>query len=304
MINILYIFVFIFSFFSIFLNHLIWIKINQQNQNTSSGAGYGLSILLLFVAYINSNENILFFVSLFFLSTVYLLDDFKTLNFKVRIFLQLSLGAILFYFVRNHYNDYFIILFLVITILSFSLTNLINFNDGSDLYITVMITVYLLSILFIDNSISPFEKKLIICTLIHLFIFSFFNISKISFFGDSGCYIISGVILLLLFSNLSINNLCLFIICFIFYIIDTFCFILIRLKKKENLLTRSYYHLYQNLEINKKGLYYLIPGVFNTLIILFFFYFYNNFNFSISNIFIISIFSIINYSLIRLYYYK
>lgn len=299
-----FILTFIFSLFSILTIHLIWGKINHQNKYTSSGAGYGLSILILFIAYYNSYEDIFFFILVFLLSSVYLIDDLKTLNFKVRIGLQISLGAILFYFVKDNFINNLILSFFVIIILSFSLTNLINFNDGSDLHIVVMISIYLISVLLIDKSINTFETKLIIGVLKYLLVFSFFNIFKISYFGDSGCYIISSLILLLLMSNLSINNLFLFIICFIFYAIDTFYFLILRLKNRENLLTRSYYHLYQNLQINKKGYFYLIPGVLNTLIILIFFYFYNNFNFSFSNIFIISLLSFINYTFMRFYYYK
>ena len=304
MINPYFILTFIFSLFSILIIHLIWGKINHQNKYTSSGAGYGLSILILFIAYYNSYEDIFFFISVFLLSSVYLIDDLKTLNFKVRIGLQILLGAILFYFVKDNFINNLILSFFIIIILSFSLTNLINFNDGSDLHIVVMISTYLISILLIDNSINTFETKLIIGVLIYLLVFSFFNIFKISYFGDSGCYIISSVILLLLISNLSIKNLFLFIICFIFYAIDTFFFLILRLKNRENLLTRSYYHLYQNLQINRKGYFYLLPGVLNTSIILIFFYFYNNFNFSFINIFIISLLSFVNYTFIRFYYYK
>ena len=153
-------------------------KINHQNKYTSSGAGYGLSILILFIAYYNSYEDIFFFISVFLLSSVYLIDDLKTLNFKVRIGLQILLGAILFYFVKDNFINNLILSFFIILILSFSLTNLINFNDGSDLHIVVMISTYLISILLIDNSINTFETKLIIGVLIYLLVFSFFNILK------------------------------------------------------------------------------------------------------------------------------
>lgn len=302
--NNLYFFTAFYSFFIIGAIHLSWKKINKLQKGISSGAGYGLIILYTLIAHLNMHLDISFFYFFLFISTIYLIDDFRSLNFKLRIFLQILLGIIFFFLIENKNisENYFILL--IIIFISFSLTNFINFNDGSDLNVSSMIIFYLIISLIFNHNINEFNQILIINTIIYLIIFSLFNMKKISYFGDSGCFIITGLILILIFDQINLKQIYFFIICFSYYLIDTTTFTIIRIKNKENLLSRNYYHLYQNLEKNYKGYYYLLPGLLNTLLLVLFFYYYNNFNFIIHDILIIIFVSCFYYYSMRFFFYK
>lgn len=298
-----YLIIFIASFILINSIHLLWKLINDFSTKTSTGSGYGLSIIFLFVSYFEFSEKFFLFFLFFIMSTLYFIDDLKKLDFKIRIFLQIILSIIIFLYLDN-YNNYSILILIVLVFSSILLTNSINFNDGSDLNISLLFIIYLILFLFNFHNESIFNTYLIISTLIYLFIFSFFNIKKISYFGDSGCYAITFLLLILTFDEFNLQKLGFLIICFSYYLIDTFTFLLIRLRKKENLLTRNYYHLYQNMEINYGRYLYLLPGPISIIILTLFFNIYNNFDFTIQNIIMILVFNFFYYFFLRFIFYK
>jgi hypothetical protein len=104
--------------------------------------------------------------------------------------------------------------------------------------------------------------------LIYLLIFSIFNVKKNNlYFGDVGCFISS--ILIFLFIITDIENLLLIkvILSIIFFpIVEIFLVNLYRIYKKENLLTRNYYYIYQILAKKIKYKLYLLPNLFFALV--------------------------------------
>ena len=89
------------------------------------------------------------------------------------------------------------------------------------------------------------------------------------FFGDSGCYIISFIINILIIE--AILNFDLKIIYLIIPlslpIFDVLYVLIKRLKRKEYLLSRNYYHLYHVLDFKFKNKIYLLPQIMNSILI-------------------------------------
>ena len=298
-----YFFIFFISLTCVYLNRYLFIKYSNFKNQIPSGFGFFFSLILIFLSNIYFDQYFTFFLCIFLLGLIYLIDDYYNLNFKIRITLQVSLGFLIFIFFNQNFDINSILLLLFFIILSFGLTNFLNFHDGADLNVSVLLIAFLITQFFLSDPISEI-RVIIISALIFQIVFMYYNKKKLVYFGDSGCYVFAGLIIFLVFENFDFNQIFFFLICFSFHLIDTLVFILIRLKNKENLLTRSFYHLYQNLNDNHGSIYHLIPGLFNLILLLIVFFIYNNFNFNFFDIFIIFIITILNYSFIRFLFYK
>lgn len=232
-----------------------------------SGAGtlFVFNILALIIVE-DSYSVILIIISI--LSLIYIVDDIFHLNFFIRIILQLCTGLIifLFYYVDNLNN--YLLIFLLCIVFIFFYTNLFNFNDGANLHVVSIFLQISIFLLFFATNITLFYHELIISYIIFLTIFAYYNKSNYLYLGDSGCFLFSCIILILLINNYSERNICIFLYSVSFYSVDVLYVLFLRILKKENLLSRNYYHLYQNLQINYiNRYYYLIPGfLFNIII--------------------------------------
>tara|TARA_Y100000389_G_scaffold199988_1_gene239487 strand:- start:4430 stop:5323 length:894 start_codon:yes stop_codon:yes gene_type:complete len=245
----------------IFLNY-IYIKIwKKKFKKTPTGAGI---ILIIPLAYfiIALNQNYLYFLILVLFSIIYFFDDLIMINFIWRIILQI-LTPILIY-LSIYQLDIYLIIFNVL--IFFILVNTLNFQDGEDLNLTsLLLMIFLVLYFYSDNLIIKNTSILIINYLI---IFGFFNAKKNNLYlGDTGCFIISIIILLLALldkKNFLLHNMLLSII--IFPLIDAFLVVLYRIFKKENLITRNYYHIYQLYSKKMKYKLYLCPNILMALI--------------------------------------
>jgi hypothetical protein len=146
------------------------------------------------------------------------------------------------------------------------LINTLNFQDGKDLNITILLLMIFFAFYFF--SLNLVIKNISELILIYLLVFSIFNGKKNNlYFGDAGCFISS--ILIFLFIIIDIENLLLIKVILsitLFPIVETFLVNLYRIYKKENLLDRNYYYTYQILAKKTKYKLYLLLNLFTALV--------------------------------------
>ena len=232
----------------------IWKKFTDK---VPSGIGVLLAIPCFFY-YFQQNLYFTSVVLILTFSFLYYLDDLKGIHFLSRLFLQTSASLVIYFSYTLEINLIIIFLNLIFFII---LVNVLNFQDGEDLNISILlIPIFILFYLYSESEIIKNVSKIIALFLIA---FSLFNSKKNTlYFGDSGCFFVS--IIIFLFAYNEINNLILIkllIAVLAFPVIDVFYVILYRIFKKENLLSRNYLHVYQilaqkvNLKIN------LVPNI-------------------------------------------
>ena len=216
----------------------IWKKFKR-----STPTGIGIFLIFHLFFYIMISEYPLFyFIFLVMSSFFYYLDDLITINFKWRILIQI-LTPIIIYFSTNHIFG--INTFILIILFFFIMVNTLNFQDGEDLNIGILLFMVFLS--FYLYSTDLFIKKTSGLILMYFIAFVIFNMKKnFLYLGDAGCYISSIIISLFMindFNNHLLLKVFLSIICF--PVIDIFFVQFYRIYKKENLLSRNYLHIYQ-----------------------------------------------------------
>jgi UDP-N-acetylmuramyl pentapeptide phosphotransferase/UDP-N-acetylglucosamine-1-phosphate transferase len=249
----------VFFFFILFLLvNFFYIKVWKKfSDKVPSGVGVLLAIPCFFYFF----EKNLYFTNTVLILTfsfLYYLDDLKGIHFLSRVFLQALASLIIYFSYTLEMN--FIIIFLNL-ILFIILVNVLNFQDGEDLNISILlIPIFILFYLYSESEIVKNVSKIIVLFLIA---FSLFNSKKNTlYFGDSGCFFVS--IIIFLFAYNEINNLKLIkllIAVLAFPITDVFYVILDRILKKENLLTRNYLHIYQILAQKVNLKIYLMPNI-------------------------------------------
>jgi UDP-N-acetylmuramyl pentapeptide phosphotransferase/UDP-N-acetylglucosamine-1-phosphate transferase len=144
--------------------------------------------------------------------------------------------------------------------------NTLNFQDGEDLNISILLSMVFLTFYFYSTDL--FVKKTSGLILMYLIAFVAFNRKKkFLYLGDIGCYISSIIIFLFIindFNNMIMIKLLLSVI--IFPVIDVIYVVLYRIYKNENLLSRNYHHIYQVLKKKTRWRLYLLPNIIFALI--------------------------------------
>ena len=248
----------IFYFFN-FIYIKIWKKISKK---TPTGVGLFLIIPLLY-SLLEFDLKLFYSISLILFSFIYFFDDLIGLNFLWRILIQILTSVIIYF---SFSFELFFFQFFLLASLFFILTNSLNFQDGKDLNIAIVLFMIFFAFYFFSS--NPVVKNISELILIYLLIFTIFNGKKNNlYFGDTGCFVSS--ILIFLFIINDIENLLLIkvILSIIFFpILETFVVNLYRIYKKENLLDRNYYYIYQILAKKIKYKLYLFPNLFFALV--------------------------------------
>ena len=218
----------------------------------------GIGAILVFPVYFYFFQNNLDFINFFFiliLTFIYFLDDLIEIHFSWRILLQILVSFVVYYALENSLNLIFIILSF------FILVNSLNFQDGEDLNVALLLFL-IFSIFYLYSNDNDIQKTSLVI-LIFIISFSFFNIKqKNLYFGDSGCYFVSIIIFFFIYKQIDNYNLLkLLISVTIFPLVDVFFVIVYRLLKKENLFKRNFLHLYQVLAKNCNNKFYLLPNI-------------------------------------------
>ena len=248
-------FVFILFLLVNFIYVKIWKKFSDQ---VPSGIGI-LLVIPFFFYYIDLNLSLLSSLLVLAFVILYFMDDIKGIHFSFRIILQILASFVIYFSYSLEFN--FIIIFLNLFFF-ITLVNSLNFQDGEDLNIAVLlIFIFTIFYLYSNNEVIENFSKII---LLFLITFSLFNFKKnYLYLGDSGCYVASIIIFLVTYDQ--INNLLLIkllIATLFFPIVDVLYVIVYRFFKNENLLSRNYLHVYQILAKKTKVKLYLLPNIF------------------------------------------
>ena len=249
----------IFFYFQNYLFIKFWKK-----KNNFTPTGIGIFLIFHLIYYFLIIEYSLFYlIPLIIFSFIYFLDDLISINFIWRLIIQILTPIIIYLASTNHLN---IIFFISVITFFFVLVNSLNFQDGEDLNIIILLSMIFFTFYFSSENILI--KKTSIFILIYLFVLSIFNSKKNNlYFGDTGCFLISVIILMFVINDF--NNrimIKLFLSVIIFPITDVFFVFIYRIYKEENLLSRNYHHIYQVLKKKTKWKLYLLPNIIFALI--------------------------------------
>lgn len=284
--------IFFFIFFWSYIK--IW---GYLRNDIPTGSGIVFTFHILFIGFY-LDISLIYISSTLFLIFLYYFDDLYSLNYLLRIFLQLC-SAILIFTIYNFQNNiYFLVLIIILFV---CLINVINFQDGNDLNLASIILL-VFSVIYLSSQ-NDYIVDLSLIGISSILIFSIFNKKKFNIYlGDSGCYAFTILIFIItLFEHENLMLLKSVISILIFPIVDVFFVIAYRIYKKENLLTRNYYHIYQILFKKSKYYLYLIP---NILISTMNFIIFLNLEFNIIWIINIILFNIIILSILRYILFK
>ena len=240
-----------------FLN-FIYIKIWKEiSKKTPTGVGFFLIIPLLYFLF-EFDLKLFYSISLILFSFIYFFDDLIGLNFLWRILIQILTSVIIYF--SFSFELLFIQFFLFVS-LFFIFANSLNFQDGKDLNITILLFMIFFAFYFFSSNLVI--KNVSELILIYLLIFSIFNGKKDNlYFGDAGCFISSILIFLFIINDIENFLLTKVILSIIFFpILEIFLVNLYRIYKKENLLARNYYYIYQILAKKIKYKLYLLPNI-------------------------------------------
>lgn len=245
----------------IFLYVKIW---NKFIRKVPTGIGILLTIPLFF--YFEQNLDYIISILIISFTFIYFLDDLVEINFLWRIILQISASLIIYFHFITETNLIFI---LINTFIFLVLVNTLNFQDGEDLNISILLIIIFSNFYF--NTDNKFTQNTSEFILLFLITFSFFNLKKkFLYFGDSSCYFISIIIFLFAYSELKNEILIKSLISIvIFPIIDVIWVVIYRIYKKENLLSRNYLHLYQIIAKKTNLKLYILPNILFPLLNIF-----------------------------------
>ena len=290
-----------------------YIKLWHVFNNTKTPTGYGITLVffLIFYAYL-INFNIVYltiYLLIAVISLIYWIDDYSYLSSIFRFLLQFLSGVLICIFLLINFeyeiNTFSILFILVSGLLNIFLSNVINFYDGLDLNLATFLIILSFTIFFmLENQDSINRYALIIGGFTLGFIF--FNlIPNNVFFGDSGCFVISSFITFIIIKSILISE-----ISAIYLIIplalpsfDVAYVVLLRVYKKESLLTRNYHHIYHKIENKFRSKAYLLPQVISATVLYFIAHLIspNNLNMFILYILVSLIFVSLIYLFIRKY---
>ena len=159
-----------------------------------------------------------------------------------------------------------ILTYISIIILTCLLVNVLNFYDGADLNLCLLILISGLILFFSDNFSNENFKNLGSILISFSLGFGIMNSRpKKIYLGDAGSFAIATIMIFIFIFSIFENRyfpeefLCLLAL----PIFDVLYVLLIRIIKKHNLLSRNYLHLYQRLQIKYGYFYYLIPLIIN-----------------------------------------
>ena len=185
-------------------------------------------------------------------------------------FLQIVTGlSFIYYF---NLDNYFLIF---ITIIFCNIGKLYKLPGWFRFKYCTLFSPFLnIKLLICNASINHLSLVININILIFLIFFIYFNLRHNFYFGDSGSFIFACLIFISSLDNSTLNQFIMIFNLIIFPVIDSTYVTLLRIRRKENLLSRNFYHLYHVVHKKFYGFYYLIPPIFN-FIILFIFYSYS-----------------------------
>ncbi len=265
------------TFVSTFVYRLAWMRLRGP-EVTPTGFGVLLAFVLLGAA---SVADISFgpMASIFVIAAAasgYWFDDIIELSAQLRILISFAVGvAIVITFVNwsSEYSLWFIFgICLTAGFVNVVFTNIVNFYDGADLNLATFIMLMSCFVLVFLPAYSEWWPIAVAC-LAFIIPFSIINCRpKTLYLGDSGSFAFASLLTVMVVSYFkdlrSIPPEAAIPVAL--PALDVFFVLMIRIREKQNLLTRNYLHLYQRLNRRYSGFGYLLPQIMNALLCLVF----------------------------------
>lgn len=206
-------------------------------------------------------------------TALYWIDDVRGLGVRLRLAVQFVVGFVIASLLLQPvpHIDFALLAVLGLAggVASVVLTNIVNFYDGADLNLAVFAFLTAACVLVFGAS-SPVLVYMAVLAIAFIVPFGIVNrVPKSLYLGDSGSFAFAALITIILCLYIrypaSIHPLIIAPVALPAF--DTAFVFLLRLLKKEDLLSRNWHHLYQRLQIERRGLFYLIPQPVNLALI-------------------------------------
>lgn len=197
---------------------------------------------------------------------VYWLDDARGLGAHIRVILSAAVGAAIAaaYLPIDEFGWWGMVFLFVGSFINVAMVNTINFQDGADLNLATFINLTGLLLFCYAPDGSEWLSPAVVCIAFTLAFMTYNVRPRTLYFGDSGSFIFA----------------CLFTIMGSAYllrnesppppeaaipaalpIIDMAFVTLLRIRIRQRFTVRHYFHLYQRLQKDRRGFFYLLPQV-------------------------------------------
>ena len=179
-----------------------------------TGAGILLPFFLVISLENFNQQNHLFLsiIVIFINALFYFIDDIRTLKPFVRIFIALLTGLLLVFVNKenlliSNLSNYILLIYFSIILLTCLLVNVLNFYDGSDLNLCIIIFLSGIILLFSNNYPILYSQYLGSVMISFALGFGALNSRpKIIYLGDSGSFSIAALIVFIFISALTESN--------------------------------------------------------------------------------------------------
>ena len=198
---------------------------------------------------------------------IYWFDDYRGIGFRLRFALQFVVGAAIgVVLLRAPLGGQPLWLaagVVATALVNVVLTNAINFFDGADLNSATM-TVLLAALVLILGP-APFTNAAIVIVAFVAPFMIWNSVPERLWFGDSGCFVVACLATAIAVeSALAGRQMDLLpLVPVAWAVFDAFFVFLIRIRNREDLLSRNYHHLYQKMQARFGGWLYLLPQFAN-----------------------------------------
>ena len=206
-------------------------------------------------------------------TAVYWLDDAKGLGVRLRLGMQFVVGAViaglLLWPPLQAHLPVLVGACVLGGVTNVVLTNVVNFYDGADLNLALLMGLTAVCMMVFGGG-DPIFWSVSVLALAFVLPFAAVNrIPRSLYLGDSGAFAFASLLTIIAASYLErdggMNPL-------VFApmalpLLDTAFVFLLRIARKEDLLSRNWHHLYQRLQIERRGFLYLIPQPVNLVLL-------------------------------------
>lgn len=294
---------------TIFIN--FWIKTKLVSK-VPKGVGAFIPLLFLFFGGLVFDLwfNYWAILALALGTMIYFLDDIFELRISVRTAIILITAVACLYFIGVSQNLNLeldeLSTWIFGTLIFFFLVNVSNFYDGADLNLSTFIILFSLSSMIFGTNTEIFWFSL--AFLGFVVGFSVHNIKpRRIYMGDAGSFAFAGLIFLQVLNSFGSSeeyNVRVFFPLAL-PIFDVLFVVGLRIIKRENILTRNYWHLYQRVQSIGRGFEYLGPQILNLLLCLFIYEVFLKFNWKIVSAAFSAVLvaTLLSYSLFYIYFF-
>ena len=243
-------------------------KPNSRSSHTDHvirGGGIIFPITILMQFPVFGFQYFWFIAGLVLISLISFIDDVKPVANRTRLLFHLVAVALLFHQLQVfELQWYFISLaffFVIGTI------NAVNFMDGINGITGGYGLITLISLLYINQTAKFTDSNLILCAIMAVLVFNFFNFRKKArcFAGDVGSVSLAFILVFFLLQLIIRTQNITFIMLLLVYGLDVVSTIMFRLIRKENIFEAHRTHFYQFL-VNEKKMPHLAVAILYSLV--------------------------------------